>query len=174
MKKIILLGYMGSGKSSVKELLAKELAIQDFDLDELIEKSQQKSISDIFLEQGEVYFRKIESQIFRSFINKETEKDFVLALGGGTPCYADNHKILKEQDVISIYLKTSTPTLIKRLYKEKSSRPIIAHLSDKELTSFIDKHLFDRSFYYHQAKYIVTTDNKKLNEIVTEIVNLLI
>lgn len=167
MKKIILLGYMGSGKSSVGKLLAEKLVINSFDLDDLIEDSQQKSISDIFNDEGEVFFRKLESQIFRESLDNESS--FVLALGGGTPCYANNHELLQKHNVFSVYLKTSVDTLTHRLKKEKEYRPLIAHLSDEELRDYINKHLFDRNFYYHQAKYIVNTDNKTPSQIAEEV-----
>lgn len=167
LKKVILLGYMGSGKSSVGRVLAEKLAMNGFDLDKLIEESQQKTISDIFSEKGEIYFRKIESQILREFL--DNQDSFVLALGGGTPCYANNHELLQRDDVISVYLKTSVDTLVQRLKKEKNTRPLIAHLPDEELKDYINKHLFDRNFYYHQAKYIINTDNKTVNEVVNEI-----
>lgn len=169
LKKVILLGYMGSGKSSVGRVLAEKLAMNGFDLDKLIEESQQKTISDIFSEKGEIYFRKIESQILREFL--DNQDSFVLALGGGTPCYANNHELLQRDDVISVYLKTSVDTLVQRLKKEKKTRPLIAHLPDEELKDYINKHLFDRNFYYHQAKYIINTDNKTVNEVVNEVVN---
>lgn len=158
---------MGSGKSSVGGILAEELKVTHFDLDNLIENSQQKSIFDIFNDKGEIYFRKLESQIFREFIDRE--ESFVLSLGGGTPCYANNHELLQRDDVISVYLKTSIDTLISRVKKEKNTRPLIAHLSDEKLKDYINKHLFDRNFYYHQAKHIINTDSKTINEIVNEI-----
>lgn len=171
LKKVILLGYMGSGKSSVGRFLAEKLAMNSFDLDNLIEESQQKSISDIFTVKGEIYFRKIESQALREFL--DNENSFVLALGGGTPCYANNHELLQRDDVISVYLKTSVDTLINRLKKEKNTRPLIAHLSDEELKDYINKHLFDRNFYYHQAKYVVNTDNKTPSQIADEILEII-
>lgn len=171
LKKVILLGYMGSGKSSVGSFLAEKMAINSYDLDKLIEEFQQKTISEIFNEKGEIYFRKVESQVLSDFLNHKTS--FVLALGGGTPCYANNHELLQGDDVISIYLKTSVDTLVKRLKKEKNHRPLIAHLSDDELKDYINKHLFDRNFYYHQAGYVVPTDDKTPSQIADEILEII-
>lgn len=162
---------MGAGKSSIGQLLAEKLAIKHFDLDELIQKSTQKSISDIFKDEGEIYFRKIESKILRESLDQNSI--MVLSLGGGTPCYANNHKLLQREDVTSIFLKTSVDVLIERLQNEKQNRPLIAHLSDTELKEYINKHLFDRSYYYHQSKHIVTTDHKSTETIALEILNLL-
>lgn len=170
MKKIILLGYMGSGKSIIASKLSNVLQKKHLDLDNLIEENEKLSISSIFKTKGELYFRKQEHIIFKGLI--ESENDFVLSLGGGTPCYANNHVFLKEENVISIFLKTSIDELYKRLSKNKSARPLIAEMDEFTLKDFIAKHLFDRSYYYHQANYIVSTDNKSIDEVVQEIVEL--
>ena len=167
MKKIILVGYMASGKTQIGKLLAKKLDISFFDLDHLIENEVDKSVAEIFSECGEIYFRKKESEIL---CNKIVEPaSFVLSLGGGTPCYANNHELLLSDDIISVYLKASIGTLTERLLKNKSTRPLVSNLSDNEISEFIAKHLFDRSFYYNQCKYSVVVDNKLILEIVNEI-----
>jgi shikimate kinase len=97
----------------------------------------------------------------------------VLSVGGGTPCYANNHLFLKEKEVISIYLKTSVEELSKRLLQSKAERPLIAQMNEDELKEFITKHLFDRSYYYHQAQHFISTDNKSEKEVVQEIIKLL-
>lgn len=158
---------MGSGKSSVGKSLSEISGIKHYDLDNLIEDSAQKSISDIFRSEGEIYFRKIESKMFREILQKE--ESFILSLGGGTPCYANNYQVLQNEDVISVYLKTPVDTLVRRLRKEKDTRPLIARLSDKELKDYINKHLFDRNFYYHQAQYILNTDDKTPEAAAKEI-----
>ncbi|RAR47103.1 shikimate kinase [Flavobacterium lacus] len=166
-KKIILLGYMGSGKTIIASKLSNVLRKTHFDLDVLIENEQNLSISSIFKTKGELYFRKLEHEVFKKIIHSNDE--FILSLGGGTPCYANNHLFLQNEDVISIYLKTSIEELYRRLSKNKSGRPIIAEMSEEELKEFIAKHLFDRSFYYHQAKHIISTDGKSIEEVVEEI-----
>jgi len=171
LKKILLIGYMGSGKTEVGKVLAKKLAFRNADIDDLIEIHQQKSITNIFRDKGEIYFRKIESRIFREFV--ANQDSFVLALGGGTPCYANNHELLQQEDVISVYLKTSVDVLINRLKKEKNKRPLILNLSDNKLKDYINKHLFERNFYYHQSKYTIITDNKNTNQIADKIVEIL-
>ncbi len=171
MNKITLSGYMGAGKSAIGQLLAKKCSIKHFDLDELIEEREQKSISNIFKDEGEVYFRKIESKILNEYLSKDSS--MVLSLGGGTPCYANNHQLLHKKDVISVFLKTSVDVLIERLRPEKHNRPLIAHLPDNELKEYINKHLFDRNYYYLQSKFIVSTDNKSEEDIAEEILKLL-
>ena len=165
--KIILVGYMGSGKSTIGKHLANFVRIPFYDLDEIIEKRENKPINSIFKEKGEIYFRKIESAIFNQFISEN--ENFVLALGGGTPCYANNHLALQNPDISSIYLKSSVDNLTERLYLEKVNRPLITNLNREDLNDYIRKHLFDRSHYYLQSKHIINVDNKAINEIVDEI-----
>ncbi|WP_321540421.1 shikimate kinase [Flavobacterium piscinae] len=166
-KKIILVGYMGSGKTVVASKLATVLQKTHLDLDSLIENKENLEVNSIFKTKGELYFRKLEHQVFKSLV--ESEDEFILSLGGGTPCYANNHLFLKNEDVISIYLKTSVEELHERLLGNKSSRPLIAAMEEEELKEFIAKHLFDRNYYYHQAKHIVSTDAKSIDAIVEEI-----
>ena len=165
--KIILVGYMGSGKSTIGKKLSKIVEIPFYDLDEIIQNTEEESIKNIFSVKGEIYFRKIESIIFRKFV--DNTEDFILALGGGTPCYANNHEILQDDNVISFYLKGSISTLTNRLQKEKENRPLIANLSESELEEYISKHLFDRSYYYLQSKHVISIDNKSIEEINEEI-----
>jgi shikimate kinase len=94
-------------------------------------------------------------------------------LGGGTPCYANNHELLKADNVVSIYLKASIETLFKRLSANKSKRPLIANKNDEEMKEFIAMHLFERSFYYNQAQYKVVVDDKTIDQTVLDIIALL-
>lgn len=167
MKKIVLVGYMGSGKSTIGKILSKKTGIPFFDLDEIIEKNTQKTISELFLEIGEIKFRKLEHETLNNFLAKQI--DFVLSLGGGTPCYANNHLQLQKEGVTSVYLKASLQELIKRLESEKKHRPLIASKDGEGFEEFIAKHLFERSYFYNQAKHIISVDGKTPNEIVEEI-----
>jgi shikimate kinase len=172
MKKIILLGYMGSGKSTIASLLSNKLQLPFKDLDSCIEEQEQMSISTIFESKGEIYFRKIEHLVFKELM--ASEESFVLSLGGGTPCYANNHHFLNGNGIVSIYLKTSIEGLYQRIKSEKNSRPLLSNKSSEELKEFIAQHLFERSFYYNQAMHALTTDGKSQQEIVIEIENILV
>ena len=165
--KIILVGYMGSGKSTIGKELSKIVGIPFYDLDEIIQESEKTTIKQIFENQGEIYFRKIESLIFRNFISNTSS--FILALGGGTPCYANNHEILQQDEIQSFYLKGSIVTLTKRLVQEKEHRPLIAALSEEALEEYIRKHIFDRSYYYLQSKQVISIDDKSIERINKEI-----
>jgi shikimate kinase len=170
--KIILLGYMGSGKSTIAKKLAEVLTIQAFDLDEMIEKKEKKSISELFSEQGEVRFRKLEHSTLIELLNNSNA--FILSLGGGTPCYANNHLLLQRDDVISIYLKTSIDELYNRLVDQTQKRPLLHSKNIDDLKEYIAKHLFERSYFYNQAKYVVSTDGKSVEDVVAEIQKILV
>lgn len=167
---IILMGYMGSGKSTVGRKLAQVLGYNHIDLDDYIENKEQNPIPVIFKNKGEIYFRKKERFYLNEVLNGTS--DIVLSLGGGTPCYGDNLKlILKVEKALSFYLKLSVKGLVKRLAKEKESRPVISHLNNEDmLTEFIGKHLFERNFYYTQSDYTIDTDNLDIEETVETIV----
>ena len=173
MKKVVLIGYMGSGKSVISAMLAQKTGIEFVELDDCIEKKCGMSVATIFASKGELYFRKIERELFVEFL-QDTSRELIISTGGGTPCYYNNHELLQTKEVVSIYLRASIDTLTFRLDKEKQSRPLLAHLSTEELHEFIAKHLFDRSFYYNQATFKVSVDAKSVDEIVEEITRLLV
>ncbi len=171
--KIVLIGYMASGKSTIGKLLAKKMELSFIDLDDYIEKKEEKTISEIFNKDGEIYFRKKEHLYLKELLS--LENDFVLALGGGTPCYAGNMSLIKNSiDAKSVYFKLKTPTLVNRLTKEKTKRPIVASLEDSDIPEFIAKHLFERSFYYNQSDIVLNGDNITIEETISKIYSLLL
>ena len=169
--KLVLIGYMGSGKSTVGMKLATALGYEFIDLDNRIEFLEGKSISEIFKEKGEIYFRKLENQILKDLVS--SENNVLISTGGGTPCYGDTMEFLSSQEAtVTIYLKTSLAVLADRLFTERVNRPLIAHIDDKiTLIDFIRKHLFERSFYYNQAKLNIDTENASIGIIVQKIVS---
>lgn len=168
--KTVLIGYMGSGKSSVGKKLAEILKIPFKDIDTEIEKHEGISISEIFREKGEIYFRTLESKILKKLLSQS--ESFVLATGGGTPCYGENMALMAgKEDVNTVYLKTPLAILTSRLFLEKDKRPLLAHLkTTEELNDFIRKHLFERIYYYNQSKYVVDNKAENIDETVEEIV----
>lgn len=168
-KKIVLIGYMGSGKSTIGKALATIFKIPFIDLDSEIIKLEKKSIDNIFNESGELYFRKIEHECLKNILN--TLDLSVISLGGGTPCYYDTIEILNSDDkVYTVFLKASINTLSERLFKEIKNRPKINHLKNKKLlTDFIRKHLFERNYYYNKSNYIINTDNKSVSKVASQI-----
>lgn len=167
--KIILVGYMGSGKSTIGKLLSESLHVPFYDLDHLIETNLNLKINEIFEQKGELFFRKKEREILMEFLN--TTENYVLALGGGTPCYYDNFELYPSSTIHSIYLKASVSTLLERLRVQKVSRPLISRFNEEELEEFVAKHLFERSYFYHQVKTIFVIDDKNESEIVSEIIS---
>ena len=157
---------MGSGKT----LVSKELNILNnfkiFDLDAEISKQNNRSITEIFKEKGEIFFRKIEKEVLEKILS--TEKNIILSLGGGTPCYYNNIDRINEK-TISVFLKTNVKTLAQRLSSEKDKRPLIQNISNEDLPEFIAKHLFERNPFYNQAKITINTDNLSAREIAEEI-----
>ena len=161
---------MGCGKSTIGSELAKVLSYDFLDLDNYIEKQEQKLLTDIFKINGEMYFRKQESKYLNDIL--QSSNNIVLALGGGTSCYGNNmNNILESNASISFYLKVSIPELSRRLFDEKSHRPLISHLKTEEaLTEFIGKHIFERTNYYSQSQNTIKTDGLKVEEIIEAIV----
>jgi len=166
--RLILLGYMASGKSTIGKILSKKLKTPFIDLDEYIVSNENLTIEDIFKSKGEIYFRKKETEYLSELL---LQKDnFILAVGGGTPCYGNNMNII-DSNSKSIYLKSSIKSIYDRLSnkKNKQIRPLISEIKNKDLKEFIAKHLFERSPYYEKANYTVITDNKTEKDIALEI-----
>ena len=168
--KVVLLGYMASGKSAVGRILAKKNSFQFIDLDDFIEEKEQLTISEIFKVKGEVYFRMKEGEYLQEML--DLEGNYIFSLGGGTPCFGNNMEIVQKK-AISFYLKASISTIFTRLKNETNQRPLVASIGAHNLQEFIAKHLFERSVFYDKASHTITVDNKDLNTIAAEIQSLL-
>ena len=166
---IVLMGYMGSGKSTIGRQLAEVLNYRFVDLDDYIVEKEETTINEIFQKRGEIYFRKIEASYLKEVLTNSD--DIILALGGGTPCYGTNLELLLQNErVKSLYLKLSIPNLVERLFKERDTRPLISHLETKEdLMEFIGKHIFERVQFYDKAEFTIACDNKSEKEITEAI-----
>jgi len=169
--KVVLIGYMASGKSAVGKLLAKESSLDFFDLDEYIKEKEGKSILAIFKEKGEIYFRLKEAKYLSELLN--SENSFVLSVGGGTPCYGKNMELINDLSQ-SVFLKASINTLFERLKNEKDSRPLVAKISEEKLPEFIGKHLFERTPFYMQSQNSIDTNGFTVVEIVNQIKDVLV
>lgn len=163
-KKIILLGFMGCGKSTIGKALAKKICYDFIDLDDEIEKAAKMSISKIFEKHGERYFRQQETKALKNVL--ALKEDIVLALGGGTPCHNNNLKLIKVYP--SFYIRCGVDVLTKRLQKEKAHRPIIAAQTKAGLRSFIAKKLGERRAFYDKARFTLV-GSRKPNVIVRRI-----
>lgn len=149
--RIYLIGYMGCGKSTAGKQLAAALAYSFLDLDDLLEKNQGRTISDIFASDGEQAFREIEKETLHSTFIMD---NVVIATGGGAPCFFDNiHQMNKNGE--TIYIDMTTVELIDRLAGQIEHRPILNGKSNDELHQFIGDALEKRNPFYRKAKFSV-------------------
>ena len=160
---IVLMGYMGSGKSTIGKSISSRLQLTFIDLDNYIEQREDSSIKEIFKNKGEIYFRIKEAFYLKEIL--DTKTNYVLSLGGGTPCYGTNMDLIKESTAISYYLRANIPTLVARLQNGKENRPLIATLNDEQLLEYIGKHLFERAPFYEQAAIKININDVTIEEI---------
>ena len=166
LERIYLAGYMTSGKSTIGPILANVLGWEFFDLDKEIEKHEGKSVVEIFEENGEDYFREIETEKLKELSKKDRS---ILALGGGTIADPENFHIIRESGLI-VYLKVSPENIYKRL-KNKIDRPLFRDLVLSESTEeeFLDKissHLNERIKIYELADITINTSQSKIGMTV--------
>ena len=151
MRRIILIGYMGAGKTTIGMGLAKRTGMQFYDLDWYIESRMRKKIPQIFKERGEEGFRLIEKTMLHEVAEFE---DIILSCGGGTPCFFDNMEYLNGQGDV-VYLKATAEVLHKHLVMGRTERPLIKGKSPEELTDFIREQLNQRETFYMKAAHIL-------------------
>lgn len=151
MKSIILVGYMGSGKTTIGRQLARALGRTFYDLDWYIEMRYHRSVAQIFSEKGEDGFREIE----RNMLHEAAEfEDTVLSCGGGTPCFFDNMEYIRRVSG-SVYLKATPEVLAQHLGMRRVERPLIKGKSPEELLEYIRTSLKEREPFYLQAQHVI-------------------
>ena len=165
--KVFLIGYMGSGKSTVGKLLAEKLKLDFIDFDRNIEKEEGRTIAEIFDSGGEDKFREMEHEYLKKLLPK---KNAVISLGGGTPCFHNNIDLINKNGT-SVYLQMDVETLVKRLSKARDKRPLIRGLNDAELKYFIEANLEKRQSVYRQAPILVNAHNQSAEELAEIIRN---
>ena len=138
--RIFLIGMMGAGKSYWAEKLKKKLHTSAYDLDSLVEMMEEKTVAEIFAEDGEEYFRKAEAKMLRLFAEK---KHFIVSCGGGTACYNNNMKWMNKHG-ITVWIDEPVETLASRLMQEKDHRPLLKNLDNTQLVDFLNKKLAER------------------------------
>ena len=149
MRRIILIGYMGAGKTTVGRQLAKRLGLMFYDLDWYIMNRMRRTVAQIFEESGEEGFRKIEHAMLHEVAEFE---DVVLSCGGGTPCFFDNMDYLNRMGE-TVYLKASPEVLYAHLKMGKSVRPLLLNKTPGEVEAFVKEQLAQREPYYSKAKH---------------------
>ena len=173
MTRIILIGFMGAGKTTVGRALSKDLGIPFYDLDWYIENRRRKTVAEIFAEQGEEGFRKIEHNMLHEVAEFE---DVIISCGGGTPCFFDNIDYMNQQGQV-VYLKATPDVLYKHLLMGKGERPLLKGKSQDELIAYIQEQLQKREPYYSKAQYTLDVslmdNHEKINTTIDELKNLL-
>jgi shikimate kinase len=157
---------MGSGKTHWGRLLSQKLSIPFFDLDEQVAEHAGKSIPEIFATEGEEHFRMQEKEVLH--IITESHESFVMACGGGSPCYFNNIDYM-HQSGTTVWINTAIELLFQRLVKEKENRPLIKNLSDDQLKNFIIKKFADRKIYYEQADIKMDDEPVQLEKLIEKI-----
>ena len=161
--RIILIGYMGAGKTTLGKALSKVLDIPFYDLDWYIENRMHKTIKQIFDEKGEEGFRKIEHAMLHEVAEFE---NVIISCGGGTPCFYDNMAYMNRQGE-TVYLKASPEVLYAHLKMGKTVRPLLLNKTPEEVDAFIREQLRLREPYYIQAKHVldvnIMDDFNKIN-----------
>ncbi len=160
LAKFFLIGMPGSGKSTLGKKVAAELDLNYYDLDALIESKEERSISEIFEVEGERYFRECERSLLREVVSKQ--ENYVVATGGGTPCFYDNLYQMNTSGV-SIFLDPPFETLIKRLLNTNiNTRP---KLKDLDLEKTLKETYSARKPFYTQAKFSISSSKNEENEL---------
>lgn len=157
---------MGAGKTHWGRLLSEKLGIRFFDLDEQITEHAGKSIPEIFATEGEEHFRLMEKEVL--YIITESHESFVMACGGGSPCYFNNIEYMNQSGT-TVWINTPLDILFRRLVLEKEKRPLIKQLSEEQLKSFISKKFADRKIYYEQANVTVDEEPVQLEQLIEKI-----
>ncbi len=166
--RIYLIGFMGVGKTHWGRLLAKKMAIPFFDLDQLIEADEKKTVTKIFEQQGEEYFRIKERNMLHQIT--ESHQAMVLSCGGGAPCFFNNIGYMNEKGT-TIWVHAPFEILLGRLRNNKDSRPLLKNLDDEQLKAYIVRKNSDRRMYYERAKVKINDQDIKLDYFIKLILN---
>ncbi|WP_295434171.1 shikimate kinase [uncultured Prevotella sp.] len=154
MTRILIIGYMGAGKTTLGKVLAESLGLPFYDLDWYIESRMMKTVPQLFAERGEEGFRKVEHNMLHEVAEFE---DVVISCGGGTPCFYDNMEYMNAQGD-TVYLKASPEVLYAHLQMGKVERPLLKNKTREEMQAFIQEQLAEREKYYTKARHIFNVD----------------
>lgn len=169
MTRILIIGYMGAGKTTLGKVLAKDLGLPFYDLDWYIESRMMKTVPQLFAERGEEGFRKVEHNMLHEVAEFE---DVVISCGGGTPCFYDNMEYMNAQGD-TVYLKASPEVLYAHLQMGKVERPLLKNKTREEMQAFIQEQLAEREKYYTKVRHIFNVDLlDSYDKIQTSVTNL--
>lgn len=162
MNRIVLIGYMASGKSSIGKKLAKKLHFDFVDTDQWIQEKEQKTIAEIFETAGESYFRALEQEAVNMLKDAENT---VISTGGGLPCFNNNMDLLLNIGTC-IYLKRDVNDLVNRIINSKTERPLANGKSNEELKSFVAEQLELREEFYKRAHFTADRTVQNHNQLI--------
>jgi shikimate kinase len=165
MKTIVLIGMMGSGKTTIGKLLGEKLTLRSIDIDVIIEQNEKRTVSEIFQNEGEKYFRNIERETIKKIF---TNKDLIISLGGGAFEDQLTQELLLKNSTV-IYLKTSPNVILERI-KNNTNRPLLKNQMTVEKIQSI---ILQRQKNYELANITILTDNKNTDKIVEEILGVI-
>lgn len=169
MKRIFLIGYMGSGKTTLGRAFAKTAGLSFIDLDWYIEERSHRTVSQLFEEEGEEGFRRLERRMLHEVAEFE---NVVIACGGGTPCYYDNMNFMTESGV-TVFLDASQDVLFRRLKVASANRPLLKGKTDTELREFISAGLQSRMSWYSKAQLRMDASRLESRHQIAESIELL-
>ena len=166
--RIFLIGFMGCGKSYWGRQLAQKLELPFFDLDQVIEEGEERPIADIFEAEGEEHFRQLEKEALH--LITESHGAFVMATGGGTPCFYNNIEYMKRSGIV-VWINCTVEDLHGRLIGEKEARPLVKNINDDQLKAYITKKGADRNIFYRQATTTVSGEGLSLEKLISKILH---
>ena len=173
MQRIILIGYMGAGKTTVGRELAKELGLMFYDLDWYITSRMRRTVAQLFEEHGEDGFRQIERNMLPEVAEFE---NIVLSCSGGTPCFFDNMDYMNQKGD-TVYLKATPEVLYAHLKMGKGVRPLLLNKTPEQVEAFVKTQLKEREPFYTKAKHTfdvsLLDNNEKIHVSVKNIIGML-
>ncbi len=159
---IFLIGFMGSGKTTIGKKLARQLNMDFIDMDDYIENVSGKTIAKIFEEEGEASFRQMEKNTLKELFQLDNK---IIATGGGTPCFFDNMEQMNKNGM-TFYLQMTPKALADRLVHGMEKRPLVKNKSRHELEDFITETLEKRKSFYSQAQHYISALNMKVEDFL--------
>lgn len=164
--RIFLVGFMGSGKSTMGSVMARKMGCEFIDLDHFIVQNDGRTIPEIFEQSGEDYFRQCEAKYLRQA--SAMSENIIISTGGGTPCKGDNMEYMRQCGIV-VYLKLDPKMLCDRLIGSKTVRPLIVGKTPVELLQYIETMLEEREKYYLRANFVVANPGRDVDKIISMI-----
>jgi shikimate kinase len=164
--KVFLIGMPGAGKSTLGKQLAEKLVLPFIDLDKQIETQEKTTISELFRERGEEYFREVEAKQLREASTRQ--HSFIMATGGGSPCFHQSLDFMKEQGIV-IFMDVQTEAIHERV-KKSSHRPLLSLESDQVLKQRLEKLREKRISFYEQAHLRFSGDDLQADSVARAII----